>query len=80
LVLFRRFFHPLRHRRHDADLREEMETRRSLRQAALERDGMSTHEAARASRRALGNVTLAAEDVHGVWLPGWITMNQNPEP
>ena len=57
----------LRPSRHDADLREEMETHRSLRQAQLERDGMSASEASRASLRAIGSVTLAREDARAVW-------------
>ena len=67
--LIRRLAHLLRQRRHAADLRDEMETHRALRQAQLERDGMSASEAFHASRRALGSVTLAAEDTRGVWLP-----------
>ena len=66
-----RIVHRLRHffgrSRHDADLREEIEAHRALRQAALERDGLAPEEAAHASRRALGNVTLAVEDARDVW-------------
>ena len=36
-------------------------------QAALERDGLAPEDAAHASRRALGNVTLAVEDARNVW-------------
>ena len=72
LHFFRRLIHVLRDRRHAADLRDEMETHRALRQAQLERDGMSASEAFHASRRALGSVTLAAEDTRGVWLPAWL--------
>ena len=53
--------------RHDADLRAEIEVHRALRQAALERDGLAPEDAAHASRRALGNVTLAVEDARDVW-------------
>ena len=56
----------LRRSRHDADLREEIETHRALRQAALERDGLAPEDAARESRRAMGNVTLAVEDARDV--------------
>jgi predicted permease len=66
--LVRRFVHFLRRSRRDADLREEIEVHRALRQAALERDGLAPDEAARASRRALGNVTLAVEDARDVWV------------
>ena len=66
-TLLRRLLHFLRQRRQDADLREEMETHRSLRQAQLEQDGLSEDEAWRASRRALGSVTLAMEDARSLW-------------
>ena len=45
-----------------------METHRALRQAALERDGLGPDDAEWASRRAMGNVTLAVEDVRDVWV------------
>ena len=64
----RRLLHLLRRSRHDADLREEIETHRARRQAALERDGVGSDEAAWHSRRAMGNVTLAIEDVREVWV------------
>ena len=67
-TLFRRLLHLFRWSRHDADLREEIETHRSLRQDALERGGLAPADAAAASRRALGNVTLAIEDSREVWL------------
>ena len=39
-----------------------------MRQAELERSGLPPREAADASRRALGNVTLAREDARAVWV------------
>ncbi len=66
-MLFRRLLHVLRWSRHDADLREEIEAHRTLRQAALERDGLGPDDAAQASRGAMGNVTLAVEDARDVW-------------
>jgi putative ABC transport system permease protein len=66
-TLFRRLVHVLRWSRHDADLREEIEAHRALRQAALERDGLARDDAAQASHRAMGNLTLAVEDVRDVW-------------
>jgi predicted permease len=68
LSLLRRLWYSLRRSRHDADLREEIETHRSLRQAALERDGLTPVEAERESRRAVGNVMLAVEDSREAWL------------
>ena len=66
--VLRALLHRLRRSRHDADLREEMETHRALRQASLERDGLSRYDAEWASRRAMGNVALAVEDVRDVWI------------
>ena len=58
----------LRRSRHDADLRDEIESHRAHRQDALEREGLEPDAAARASRRAMGNVTLAVEDAREVWV------------
>jgi putative ABC transport system permease protein len=66
-ALLRRLMYFFRRSRHDADLRDEIEAHRAHRQDALERDGLAPAAAARASRRAIGNVTLAVEDVRDVW-------------
>ena len=66
-TFLRSLLYRLRRSRHDADLREEIETHRALRQAALEREGLDSDAAASASRRAMGNVTLAVEDARDVW-------------
>jgi len=58
----------LRRSDHDAELREEIESHRAHRQDALEKNGIATPAAAWASRRAMGNVTLAIEDVRDVWI------------
>jgi len=58
----------LRRSDHDAELREEIESHRAHRQDALERDGLTSTAAGVASRRAMGNVTLAVEDVRDVWI------------
>ena len=68
---FRQLQYLLRKSRQDAELREEIETHRSLRQAALEREGLSASDAAHASSRALGNTTLTREDVRG-WTALWL--------
>ena len=67
IALLRRLMYFLRRSRHDADLRDEIEAHRAHRQDALERDGLAPGAAARASRRAIGNVTLAVEDARDVW-------------
>jgi predicted permease len=48
------------------DLAEEMETHRLMRRDAMARDGVSDPDAG--SHRALGNVTLAMDDVRDVWV------------
>jgi putative ABC transport system permease protein len=67
-TVVRRLLHLFRWSRHDADLREEMEAHRVLRQDAFEREGLAPDDAARASRRALGNVGLALDDARDVWM------------
>src|SRR3989337_134433 len=67
-TIFRRLMSFLRRSRYEIDLREEIETHRALRQDAFERDGLAPEDAAHASRRALGNVTLAVEDAREVWV------------
>ncbi len=67
-TLFRRLGYLLRRSRRDAELREEIETHRTLRQDALEREGMEPQAAVQASRRALGSETLALENVRDVWI------------
>jgi putative ABC transport system permease protein len=66
-ALLRRLMYFLRRPRQDADLRDEIESHRAHRQDALERDGLGSDAAAWASRRAMGNVALAVEDVRDVW-------------
>jgi putative ABC transport system permease protein len=70
--LIRRLGFWLRHRQVQDDLAAEMEFHRAAHQRTLERDGLSPREAADASRRAMGNVTLAREDARGVWLAPWL--------
>jgi hypothetical protein len=66
-TLFRRLLHVFRSSRNEADLSEEIETHRSLRQEKLQREGVEAGEAAHAAGRALGNVTLAREDARETW-------------
>ena len=73
----RRLVYLLRQSRHDAELREEIEAHRALRAAHLESEGLTAQEAADASRRAIGNVLLAREDVREVWLGSWATWWQD---
>jgi hypothetical protein len=52
ITFLRNLLNLFRPSRHDSDLREEIETHRSLRQDALEREGIDARDAALASRRA----------------------------
>jgi hypothetical protein len=68
---FRRLAYLLRQSRQDKELREEIEGHRALRAAHLEREGMTSQQADTESRRAIGNVLLAREDVRDLWLGSW---------
>jgi putative ABC transport system permease protein len=67
-AFLRRVMYFLGRSRHDADLRDEIESHRAHRQDALERDGLASDAAAWASRRAIGNVAVTLEDVRDVWV------------
>ena len=73
----RRLAYLLRQSRHDRELREEIEAHRSLRAAHLEREGLTPQDANDASRRAIGNVLLAREDVREIWVGSWPTFWQD---
>jgi predicted permease len=70
--LFRRFQHLLRSRQNAADLAEELELHRSLKQQELEEAGVPREEACYAAQRDLGNVTLAREEARSVWIRPWL--------
>jgi putative ABC transport system permease protein len=70
--LWRQFVALVRARQLDAELREEIESHRAMRQDDLERAGVRREEAEYGSRRALGNITLAREDARAVWLSRWL--------
>src|SRR5262245_13821029 len=65
--VLRRVKHFIRHRQVEADLAEELEFHRSMTETRIERSGVPALDAAYASRRILGNVTLAREDARDVW-------------
>ena len=56
----------------EADLAEEIESHRAMVEERLRQSGLSPQDAAAASRRALGNVTLAREDAREQWRGAWI--------
>lgn len=68
---FRRLLYLFRQSHHDADLRDEIEAHRSLRQAHLEQQGRAPADPSFESQRALGNTLLAREEVREVWLGSW---------
>ncbi|MGH9314373.1 MAG: permease prefix domain 1-containing protein, partial [Vicinamibacterales bacterium] len=59
--LLRRAWFAIRQRRFEADLAEELDHHRQLKQQDLERRGLDPAEAAVEARRALGNVLVARE-------------------
>jgi predicted permease len=70
--LIRRASYLFRRRRLEADLAEELEYHRELKQRELERGGANRADAERQSRRALGNVLLARERSRDVWMWHWL--------
>src|SRR5260370_20638373 len=72
LRLLNRLGYWLRHRRLEADLAEEIEFHRNMKQRQFEGAGLPGLEACTASRRALGNVMLAREDARAVWIWLWL--------
>jgi macrolide transport system ATP-binding/permease protein len=68
----RRIQYWFRVRRLEADIAEELEVHRAMTQEKLERDGLSAADAFAASRRALGNVTLAREEARAAWIWPWV--------
>lgn len=70
--LLRRLRYLIHQRRLEAELAEEIDAHRAMRQQTLEAHGLTRNEAERASRRALGNVTLAREDARAAWIAPWI--------
>jgi predicted permease len=69
---FRRLLYVFRQRRLEADLAEEIESHRAMEQERFERMGVPPDDAKAASRRTLGNVTLAREDARSIWIASWI--------
>src|SRR5258708_29909667 len=72
LRLLNRLGYWLRHRRLEADLAEELDFHRNMKQREFEEAGLPALEASTASRRALGNVMLAREDARAVWIWPWL--------
>jgi predicted permease len=70
--LLRRLWYALRFRKLEADLAEELEFHRAMKQRELEDLGLEPRDAAFASRRALGSKALAQDRTQDVWRPLWL--------
>ena len=69
--LLRRLWYLFRRRQLERDLSEELEFHREMKQREFEQSGGTIEEAAVATRRALGSVTLTQDQVRDVWIrPG----------
>ena len=68
MKIARRLVYVLQRRRLGRELAEEMEAHRLLVAERLQRDGMDAAAADAASRRVMGNATLAREDAREAWL------------
>ena len=70
--LLRRAWYAIRQRRFDADLAEELEFHRAMKQRELEERGVGPAEAGFAVRRVLGSVALAQDRARDVWIWPWL--------
>ncbi|MDE3156846.1 MAG: ABC transporter permease [Acidobacteriota bacterium] len=70
--LLRRLRYLLQRRRFDADLAEELEFHRTMKERDLLAHGASPDDARFAARRAMGNTTLVREEVQEVWISRWL--------
>ncbi len=76
--LLRRLKYWISNRNSAAELAEEIEFHRALKQQGLEDRGMSREEAEFESRRALGNAAIAREDARGIWIwPAFDRLHQD---
>jgi len=70
--LLRRLWAMVRVRRLEADLADELQFHRDMKQQELQRAGLSAEQARLAARAALGNVTRSREDARAIWLWPWL--------
>ena len=64
----RRIWYAMRRGRREADLVEEIECHRAMRERDFEKDGLDPADARVAARKALGNVRLAQDKARDVWI------------
>ena len=72
MKLFRRLLYLFRQRQIEADLADELEAHRQMASDRALQDGAAPPDASSASRRAMGNVTLAREDARAEWIAPWV--------
>jgi predicted permease len=72
MKLFRRLLYLWRQRQIEADIAEELEAHRQMVRDRALQDGAELPEASAASRRVMGNVTLAREDARAEWIAPWL--------
>src|SRR5262245_37960899 len=72
LKLLRRLRYLFRRSSQDAQLQEEIEFHRSMRQRDMEGAGVPQGESRYSSLRVMGSVTLAREDARAVWIGPWL--------
>ena len=70
MTFLRRLLYLFRHRRIEAEVAEELETHRLMAQQRALDSGAT--DASAASRRVMGNVTLAREDARAQWIAPWL--------
>ena len=70
--LLRRVWYLARLRRLDADLAEELEFHRAMKQRELETNGLPERDARLQAHRAMGNVGLARDRARDLWQPRWL--------
>jgi predicted permease len=70
--LLRRLWYWIHHRKNDADLAEELEFHRDMRQLQMEQSGTQPGNANSESRKAMGNTMGAREDARAIWVWPWI--------
>jgi predicted permease len=71
-TFLRRLRYLFQQRRIEAEVAEEIETHRLMTQERERSNGASPRDAAGASYRSMGNITLAREEARAAWIAPWI--------
>src|SRR5687767_14942083 len=71
-TFLRRLRYLIQQRRIEAEVAEEIETHRLMTQERERSNGASPRDAAGASYRSMGNITLAREEARAAWIAPWI--------